>query len=74
MTRPEQLPFDSVRVSIDGKEQSLALRDFLSLPFHERVRAILAGAVAFYDGDRVVDTQAGLQALRRMSADARSRA
>jgi hypothetical protein len=66
MTDADRPPFDSVVVRLDGRELALGLEEFLRLPFHERVRAILSGGLSFYDGERRIDTQAALVALRRL--------
>jgi hypothetical protein len=72
MTEPERPPFDRVVVRIEGREASLNVAEFLRMQFHDRICAILTGGLAFYDGNRRVDTQAALDALRRLSIDART--
>jgi hypothetical protein len=72
MTAPARPPFDRVVLHVDGRELSLNLAEFLRMPFHERVSAILAGDLVFYDGGRRVDAQAALDGLRRLSTQQRT--
>jgi hypothetical protein len=58
------LPFDRVELKgLEGK-RDLTVRQFCSLPLHERLRAVLENRVSFFLGDQLVDSREALKALR----------
>lgn len=60
----DDLPFD--RVTLGAEE--LSVDAFMQMPFHRRVRAVLARDVRFFAGETEVDRRDALRALRGRSA------
>jgi len=62
------LTFDRVVISgSDGTSREYSVEEFLALPFHERIRHILARDLAFYRGATPVDRGSALRSLRGVS-------
>lgn len=63
--RAPQLPFNRVLLKVGERHRELGVRDFLALPFTQRIEVILRREVEFYDGTQPVSPQLALSALRR---------
>jgi hypothetical protein len=56
------LPFD--RVTVDAGAIQLTAEEFLAVPLHDRVTWMLERRMAFFIGERPVDSRVALMALR----------
>jgi hypothetical protein len=70
---PGSMP-DRVVLSDGGKLRELTVQEFLQLPIHVRVRAILGRSVEFYAGSVLVERQEALKVLRSLESSGAGRA
>jgi hypothetical protein len=58
------LPFDRVILGSDEGQREFSLGEFLALPLHNRIKALLSRNLAFFRGGLEVDRRAALESLR----------
>jgi hypothetical protein len=63
MSDRARLPFDRVVLSTTEGRQYLSVQQFLCLPLHRRVRAMLQHELEFFSGSSPVDQHVALRAL-----------
>jgi hypothetical protein len=64
--RALKLPFNRVLLRVGARRRELGVRDFLAMPFAQRIEVILRRQVEFYDGTHPVSPHVALSALRRL--------
>jgi len=58
------LPFSRIVISEGTASREMSASEFLSIPIHTRVRALLDGRVRFVSDEQDIAPQAALKALR----------